>query len=124
MPIYTGIHDIPPHDTGTGPGEAIQQSSVQAYKHYQPGTGSAMSDDSEERATIWMSSDLRERVDDSVDWKDSSLSAWMRRAAEDRLLIEKLLEEGEIELPGDDRDREREAVLRDVLISGLDEHDG
>jgi hypothetical protein len=77
---------------------------------------------SEHRATIWMSEELKDDVQDHVDYKSNeSLSEWMRQAAADRLFLEAELAAAGIELPR--TERERRAVLRDVLIEGLDEYE-
>jgi len=77
-----------------------------------------MADESEARATIWMSDDLKTQIQTEEVDGTTSMSEWMRRAARDRLAIEELCSEHGVELP--DGDREREAVLAD-LISSADE---
>ena len=74
-----------------------------------------MAKESETRLTIWMSDELKDTVQtDYVDGKTSA-SKWMRRAARDRILLEELAAEAGVELP--DGDREREAVLEDLITS-------
>jgi len=72
-----------------------------------------MAKESETRLTIWMSDELKDTVQrDYVDGKTSA-SEWMRGAARDRMLLESLADERDIELPTNRR--ERDAVLADWL---------
>lgn len=75
-----------------------------------------MSDTGTERATIWMSDELMTQIKKGEIDGTTNMSKWMRRAARDRMLIEELCKEAGVELP--DGDREREAVLADLITSG------
>lgn len=82
-----------------------------------------MSDGSEQadaRATVWLREELKTEITDSLGYEDS-LSGWLRRAINDRWLIEQELSKAGIELPEDPRPRER--LLRDILHEGLDDYE-
>jgi hypothetical protein len=82
-----------------------------------------MSDDSEQadaRATVWLRAELKTEITDGLGYEDS-LSGWLRRAVNDRWLLEQELSNAGIELPEETRPRER--LLRDVLHEGLDNYE-
>lgn len=72
---------------------------------------------SEDRVTVWASSDLVDRMDDRVDWRNSSRSEWLREAVELRLALEGALERRGIDLPDDEE--ERVAMLEDIATAGV-----
>lgn len=78
-----------------------------------------MTDNSENRVTIWMSNELRDNVEDRVDWRYSSLSEWMRDAARFRMYVEDAADHAGLELPEDED--ERATVLRDIAFAGVDD---
>lgn len=75
---------------------------------------------SDARATIWLSQQLKDRIKSQLGYEDA-MSAWVRRACQDRLLVETELEREGIEVPDDDR--AREALLREIVVAGLDARD-
>lgn len=77
-----------------------------------------MTDHSEARATIWLSVDLKDNVEERVDWRYSSLSEWMRDAARYRMLVEDAAGHAGVELPEDEE--ERASVLREIAFAGVD----
>jgi hypothetical protein len=78
------------------------------------------SNHSDARATIWLSKQLKGRIKDQLGYEDA-MSAWVRRACQDRLLIDAELERAGIEIPDDERERER--LVRDLIVAGIDDHD-
>lgn len=76
-----------------------------------------MTDQSEDRVTIWMAEALKDDVDEFVDWRHSSRSEWLREAAQLRLAVEAALARREMELPDDDE--ERIALLEDIALAGV-----
>ncbi len=73
--------------------------------------------DAEDRVTVWASSDLVERMDDRVDWRYGSRSEWVREAIRYRMVLEDALDREGLELPEDQRDRER--MLEDIAQAGV-----
>ncbi len=73
-------------------------------------------DHSENRATIWMSTELLEDVDDSVDWKNSSRSEWIREAVQYRLFLDDALDDAGVELPDDES--ERKEMIQEIVQVG------
>lgn len=71
----------------------------------------------ESRVTLWTSADLKSQIEAELGYQDS-MSAWMRRAARDRLLIDAELEREQIDIP--EESREREQLLRRLLTAGID----
>ena len=80
-----------------------------------------MSEQADARATVWLSKDLKTDIKTELGYEDS-LSGWMRRAANDRWLIERELASAGIDIPEGKRERER--LLRDVLHTGIEHYDG
>lgn len=80
-----------------------------------------MSDDSQDRVTVWADADLVSRMDDRVDYgppEHGSRSQWTREAIRLRMVVEDALEREGIELPEDQAAREQ--YLRDVAQAGID----
>ncbi len=73
--------------------------------------------DAEDRVTVWASSDLVERMDDRVDWRYGSRSEWVREAIRYRMVLEDALDREGLELPEDQRERER--MLEDIAQAGV-----
>jgi hypothetical protein len=73
------------------------------------------------RITLWLSEDLKTRLKAHHLAYGDSLSGYVRRAVQDRLLIETELEREGITIPDDDRERER--LLRDLIVAGIDARD-
>ncbi len=73
--------------------------------------------DAEDRVTVWASSDLVERMDERVDWRYGSRSEWVREAIRYRMVLEDALDREGLELPEDQRDRER--MLEDIAQAGV-----
>lgn len=75
-------------------------------------------DYSEARVTVWLSEQLKTQLKEQELGYEDSMSEWVRRAVQDRLLIENELEREGVTLPSDEREREK--LLRDLLIAGID----
>jgi len=73
--------------------------------------------DAEDRVTVWASSELVERMDDRVDWRYGSRSEWVREAIRYRMVLEDALDREGLELPEDQRERER--MLEDIAQAGV-----
>ncbi len=73
--------------------------------------------DAEDRVTVWASSDLVERMDERVDWRYGSRSEWVREAIRYRMVLEDALDREGLELPEDQRERER--MLEDIAQAGV-----
>lgn len=79
-----------------------------------------MTDHSEDRVTIWLSTDLKDRVDAELGYGDNR-SAWLREAAQLRLALESECELRGVDLPDDPDDRRDE--LTRLLRAGIDATD-
>lgn len=77
-----------------------------------------MTDHSENRATTWMSSELKANVEDRIDWKNSSMSEWMRDGARLRMFVEDAAGHAGLDLPEDED--ERKSLLREIAFAGVD----
>lgn len=78
-------------------------------------------DHSEDRVTVWMSSELVADVDDHVDWRYGSRSQWVREAAKTRIALEDALVTQNVELPEEEETRDEliETIVRNgVLAAG------
>ncbi len=73
--------------------------------------------DAEDRVTVWASSELVERMDERVDWRYGSRSEWVREAIRYRMVLEDALDREGLELPEDQRERER--MLEDIAQAGV-----
>ena len=78
-----------------------------------------MSDEThgDSRVTVWMSESLTERVDDRVDWRYGSRSAWVREAVEYRMALEDALDQQGVELPEEEEDRKQ--LLQRIARAGV-----
>lgn len=74
-------------------------------------------DHSEDRVTVWASSDLVERMDDRINWRYESRSQWVREAIETRLVLEDALGAQGVDLPDDADDRA--ALVEQVVRAGV-----
>jgi len=82
-----------------------------------------VSNDADERVTVWLSGELRDKIDDEyVNWRYSSRSEWMREAAKTRIALEDALGARGVELPENEADRADlvDAVVR-AGVAALDE---
>lgn len=73
-------------------------------------------DHSENRVTIWMSTQLRDDMDDRVDWKNSSRSEWIREAVQYRQFLDDALDDAGVELPDDES--ERKEIIQEIVQVG------
>lgn len=82
-------------------------------------------DHSEDRVTVWMSSDLVADVDDHVDWRYGSRSQWVREAAKTRVTLEDALATQGVDLPEDEATRDEliETIVRNGVLAAGDEMD-
>jgi len=80
-------------------------------------------DHSEDRVTVWMSSDLVDDVDDHVDWRYGSRSQWVREAAKTRIALEDALATQGVDLPDEEtaRDELIETIVRNGVLAAGDE---
>ena len=76
-----------------------------------------MTDHSEDRVTIWMSADLRDRMDDRIDYPDESRSQWTREAVQYRLFLRDECARRGLDLPAEPADRE--ALVREIVSAGV-----
>jgi len=82
-----------------------------------------VTNDADERVTVWLSGGLKETIDDEyVDWRYSSRSEWVREATKTRIALEDALGARGVELPEDEADRADlvDAVVR-AGVAALDE---
>jgi len=110
--------------TKTEPGKLTSRYDTHSKKA--PGFwGVAMSDDathSEDRLTLWLSAELKRRLEDEHLEYGDSLSGWVREAVQLRLLVEHELARRDADLPADRQ--EREDLVADLLRAGIDARDG
>lgn len=80
-----------------------------------------MSDDenyAEARVTVWLSERLKTDLKSNELGYEDSMSEWVRRACQDRLLLEGEFAAEDIAIPEDPTERGR--LFRDVLRAGID----
>ncbi|MFW5950077.1 MAG: hypothetical protein ACOCR6_01850 [archaeon] len=76
---------------------------------------------SEDRVTVWMSSDLTSELDSRLSYSDSR-SEWVREAVQLRMVLEDALNRRNIDIPADADDRQ--AFFEDIAHAGVATFDG